>query len=124
MGTTLASETTRSSFDELVAAYYEAFDAGRTVDRQAWLEQHPEFADELSRFFADHDGLVGLVAPLKEAIAAPPFERVGAEPIGQTVDGPDGLSEPRVQLDLPTIGEYELIRRLGSGAMGDVYEAR
>ena len=74
MDTALASQTTRPSFDELVAAYCEALDRGLAVDREAWIDRYPELAGELSEFFADQDLLIGLVDPLREAIK---FARAG-----------------------------------------------
>jgi WD40 repeat protein len=128
MGTTQASETTGPSIDELVADYYRMSDRGLTVDRQAWADRYPELAGKLSEFFANEDLLIGLVAPLKAAIDAsgPPAlaDSGGTGSGGQTVELPGKPAEPASTLHLPTIGDYELIRRLGRGAMGDVYEAR
>jgi WD40 repeat protein len=128
MDATLASETTRPNFDELVAAYCEVLDGGLAVDRQAWIDRYPELAAELSEFFANQDLLIGLVAPLKEAIeasGAPTPVGFGAtESVGRTVDIPAIPTEPAPTIHPQTIGDYELIRRLGRGAMGDVYEAR
>ncbi len=128
MGATLASESTRPSFDELVADFCDAVDRGLAVDRQAWIDRYPEFAGELSGFFADHDLLIGLVAPFKEAIeasgSATPVEFGATEAFGQTANAPERSTEPASSPYPATIGEYELIRRLGRGAMGDVYEAR
>ena len=112
MDSTLGTDATGSSLEHLVTAYYEALDRGVVVNRQAWLGEHPEYSGELSRFLADHDLLNGLVAPLKEAIGT------------TTVDGPGEPSAPPGSFRPQTIGDYELIRRLGRGAMGDVYEAR
>jgi WD40 repeat protein/tRNA A-37 threonylcarbamoyl transferase component Bud32 len=128
MSATLGSETIRPSFDDLVAAYCEALDRGLPVDRLAWIDQYPELAGELSGFFASDDLLNGLVAPLREAIEMPrptmPGESLGVESVGRTLGDAAGPCEPASELHRPMVGDYELIRRLGRGAMGDVYEAR
>jgi hypothetical protein len=41
----------------VVAAYLEAVDAGETPDRQEWLARFPEFAVQLTDFFAARDRL-------------------------------------------------------------------
>src|SRR6516164_689464 len=40
---------------EIIHRYLQAVDTGQTPDRQAFLKQHFEFAEELREFFADLD---------------------------------------------------------------------
>jgi hypothetical protein len=42
---------------ELLAAPIETVEAGRPLDRAAWLARHPGFAEELNEFFASEDRL-------------------------------------------------------------------
>jgi hypothetical protein len=51
--------------DEVLAAYLEEVESGRTSDRQTWLARHPQWADELTSFFANLDHLGRITAPLR-----------------------------------------------------------
>ena len=50
--------------DSVVAEYLDALASGPAPDRGEWLARHPDLADDLRAFFADHDRLVQLSAPL------------------------------------------------------------
>src|SRR5262245_27686023 len=94
--------------DEVVTAYLEGVAAGEVPDRREWLARHPEFAAELAEFFADQDRLEGLAAPLRQAGQG-----------GGRAGG--GLTDPL--LGEGRLGDFRIVRELGRGGMGVVYEA-
>lgn len=78
--------------------YQAALDAGKKLDRQAFLTRYPDIADELNECL---DGLDYLMA------TAPGLSAPGANPAR-----PDSI-----------LGDFRLVREIGRGGMGVVYEA-
>jgi serine/threonine protein kinase len=92
--------------NEALLAYVEARQAGREPDRGQLLAAHPDLRGELEEFFASHDEVERLATALREA-------------------GGQGV-EPRAALAAPGVGElgdFRLLREVGRGGMGVVYEA-
>ncbi len=83
--------------NEALLAYVEARQAGREPDRGRFLAAHAEFRGELEEFFASHDEVERLAAALRAEPGAVP-----------------GLGE---------LGDFRLLREIGRGGMGVVYEA-
>jgi hypothetical protein len=108
---TTASEARSDRVDRVILDYLEAVDAGRAPDRRELLARHPDLADDLRAFFADHDGVGRLTRPLRSAAGRP----------GDTADEagprPDGGRGP---LPGPE-GGYRPLRLLGAGGKGRVY---
>jgi serine/threonine protein kinase len=109
---TVRTSNSREREERLTAvllAYLEAVEAGEAPDRRRWLARHAEFAAELKEFFANRDEVERVAVPLREAVrAALPVPRAAA-----------GESAPLGQL-----GDFCLLREIGRGGMGVVYEAR
>jgi serine/threonine protein kinase len=112
---------------EIVLAYLEAVQEGKILDRQQFLESHPEFAADLADFFANRDHLDRLVAPLR---ATAPVEHMPVDSPGHS--GPTLLDPQAPQASemkpprrswLGQIGDFRLFREIGRGGMGIVYEA-
>ena len=104
--------------DELIAAYLEAVEAGQSPDRDEWLARYPDLADELRRFFANHDRMARVGEPLRAAAAAePPTSEAATLALGETPTDPL-LGKVRY------FGDYELLEEIARGGMGVVYRAR
>jgi hypothetical protein len=86
--------------DEAVTAYLEAVEAGDAPAHAEWLARYPDLADGLATYFADTDRVHSWTEPLRDAVHGP------------------------VLPDTTRFGDYELLREIGRGGMGVVYEAR
>jgi serine/threonine protein kinase len=100
----------------------ESLQEGRATDRRQLLAQYPEFAGELREFFALRDQIDRLAAPLREA-ALSGVAGAGAAPGVQTVPPIQEAPTAASPSDLGQIGEFRLLREIGRGGMGVVYEA-
>src|SRR5579871_2225679 len=94
--------------EEILHRYLQAVDAGQPPDRDTLRRQHPEFASELTAFFADQDALAGLARSMAEPMA--PTLAPGEAPAPGTL--------------VCYFGDYELLEEIARGGMGVVYRAR
>ena len=52
---------------DVLDAYLRAVESGETINRQAWLREHPDLSDDLELFLYGQDKLIRLAAPLRLA---------------------------------------------------------
>src|SRR5712692_3857542 len=110
--------------NDILLAYVEAVEAGHVPDRRQLLALYPEFASELSEFFDGRDQVEVMSAPLrdfsKSGMIRAALEIVKETPLDKSASTipPSGAAP-----ELGQLGDYRLIREVGRGGMGIVYEA-
>src|SRR5579884_516447 len=100
--------------EEVLEEYMRRLDRGEVVDRDQFLAQHSELAEELRSYFAGTDEVERLQRrPMRETSALSPTGDLPQTPASLL-----GSAEAR------RIGEYELLEQIGYGGMGIIYKAR
>jgi serine/threonine protein kinase len=91
-----------ASLDLLIEEVARKLQAGELVDREAFLAEHPEHADRLRQLWPTLEALAGLGPSLSS-------------------EGPVKIATPEPELS--TLGDFRIVREVGRGGMGIVYEA-
>ncbi len=102
--------------DTILADYLQAAERGQAPAPASWIARHPDHAVELLAFLAD----LGRFGTFLGLPRQPALEET--TDLTSPVDGTEARSMMGDSGE--RFGEYELIRVLGQGGMGTVYEAR
>jgi serine/threonine protein kinase len=94
----------------VLLAYLEACEAGREPDRAELFAAHPDLHDDLAAFFAGRDEIERLTGPVRDS----------AERGTRSAEFKPGHSALE---ELGRLGDFRLVREVGRGGMGIVYEA-
>ncbi len=98
---------------EAIAAYYQAREAGESLDRAAFLARYPDLAGELAAFLDNK-------AAFEKRAGGTPLPASEAETLGPSPT----LSATTPLGKVGYFGDYELLAEIARGGMGVVYRAR
>jgi len=96
--------------NDLLLDYVEACEVGLEPDRESLLAEYPDLRDDLVAFFAARDEIERLAGPMRGRV------RTTARPFS-------GNDASFSESELGQLGDFQLIREIGRGGMGIVYEA-
>jgi serine/threonine protein kinase len=104
--------------NEVLLKYVEAAEDGTPPDRLRFLAAHPEFAAELEEFFTARDQLDRLIGDSRATVIPVASPTASEASSGGDASPPSPLT-PRSEC----LGDFRLLREVGRGGMGVVYEA-
>lgn len=109
-------ESLQVGFLEVIADYEQRKDQGETIDPRRFIEEHPDFADELRSHFELDDRFARMTDPTAQSTAEAGRSTLSLS--GSTTPSSSPLP------DNPIFGDYRLLERIDEGGQGIVYKAR
>jgi len=104
--------------DEILGQCLQAVDQGDTLPLHELCDLHPDLADDLRRFFAQHQQFAYLASPLREALHSDGKAGSPSQPRQWTFLAPAQLSD-----EIGRLGNFRILEPLGEGGMGIVFVA-
>ena len=108
--------------NDVILLYLQAVERGEAVNREKFLAEHSDIAEELKSFFGNQ----AQFQQVAEAVTLPPVASTEQQPFD-----PDKTTLVAATPAIPTAGEvvryfgdYELLLEIARGGMGVVYKAR
>jgi serine/threonine protein kinase len=108
-----------NQLNEVLLAYVEACEGGDTPDREHILAMHPTLRDDLRLFFRERDRIERLGGTMRPTDPSSVFHFGGAVDVTPTTAESVGIPFPMCG----QLGDFRLLREVGRGGMGIVYEA-
>jgi serine/threonine protein kinase/formylglycine-generating enzyme required for sulfatase activity len=124
MSESFQPETNDPRVQAALGDYFDRVDRNEPPDRESFLAQHAEIADELRQFIATEDELRRFAAESLTDISEIPtgsFSRQANETLPPR--SPARGAEVKSSVLSGQFGRYRIVRSLGQGAMGSVYLA-
>src|SRR5262245_49181471 len=101
------SDRSEQGVDAAIAEFLQAAEAGRPLDRKAWMDKYPDLRTDLDRFLADQSAFCQAAVPIDGDRTLAPLDPAATGP-----------------LSVRYFGDYELQSEIARGGMGVVFRAK
>lgn len=110
--------------DEVIAEYLNEVGRGEDVDREAWIQRYPEFADDLVDFFRNQDQVEDFVGQMRDPSATTSFfERTTHVASPTETKLAEEFTEIASEFARDAVDRYTTSQLHAQGGMGEVWVA-